>query len=83
MTELNIITQVTSLGLGAVIAVLVLIWKRADDQRYQKYIEDQNKLLIETLRSVALTIQSVENSMELVLKVLQSNGTPMRRRRGR
>jgi hypothetical protein len=32
--ELDLLTQLSSLGVGAIVAGIVLIWKRADDQRF-------------------------------------------------
>ena len=43
MPDIGVISDVVGLGVGAVIAIIVLLWKRGDDQRYQKALEDMEK----------------------------------------
>jgi hypothetical protein len=38
-SNLDLLTQIGSLGIGAVIAVIVLLWKRTDDQRHEQRLE--------------------------------------------
>uniref|UniRef100_A0A6H1ZBE6 Holin n=1 Tax=viral metagenome TaxID=1070528 RepID=A0A6H1ZBE6_9ZZZZ len=65
--ELTLLSQIASLGLGAVIAVIVLIWKRGDDATHRKEIiaiiermevrDDQIIKLVETTTAAMVTLQ--------------------------
>lgn len=69
--ELSLISQLASLGLGAVIAGVVLIWKRNDDQKHQETLEDIIKRLearddraLKVIEITAATMQSLQKTIE-------------------
>jgi hypothetical protein len=69
--DLSLINQVSGLGLGAVIAVVLIIWKRGDDQRREREMsaligrmEDTAKsreaVLVQLVRDNTAAMQSLE-----------------------
>ena len=64
MPEASLLERAITLGLGALIAVVVLIWKRSDDARYAKSIEDTNVRLFIALEAVTQAMIGVRNAVE-------------------
>ena len=69
--EIGLITQLSSLGLGAVIAVIVLLWKRGDDARYIKSLEDfvtrsetRDERMLKVIESTTLALQALQKTIE-------------------
>ena len=60
----ELITQVSSLGLGAVLAVVVLVWKRADDARYISYVEKTNAQLFKIIEENIETLGNLQKAIE-------------------
>ena len=61
---IELISQVSSLGLGAVLAVVVLVWKRADDLRHISYVEQTNAKLIAIIESNTATLTNLQKTVE-------------------
>lgn len=63
MIDLPLIRELATLGLGALIAGIVLVWKRADDARYSKALEDMNKTLLTALTANTTALLGVQSSI--------------------
>lgn len=68
---MEILTQLTSLGLGAVIAGIVLIWKRADDatnatalKEFIARMEVRDDRALKAMEAVTIAIQSLQKTVE-------------------
>ena len=64
------ITQVTSLGLGAVIALVVLTWKRIDDARYaatlRQLVEERDRrfdLMLDAFRENSEALRGLSDAI--------------------
>ena len=66
MTDATLIGQIASLGLGAVIAVIVLMWKRGDDLRHDRYIMDMNTRLVSLVEN---NTQALTNLLRAIEKI--------------
>ncbi len=71
MSDIGLLTQLSSLGLGAVIAIIVLLWKRADDQAHRDELaaiiarmEARDERMLAALESTALALQSLQETVE-------------------
>lgn len=62
--DFTILTQLSSLGLGAVIAILVLIWKRGDDSRHENYLVATNATLIQLVEANTASLQVLQKTVE-------------------
>uniref|UniRef100_A0A6H1ZEL8 Uncharacterized protein n=1 Tax=viral metagenome TaxID=1070528 RepID=A0A6H1ZEL8_9ZZZZ len=69
--EISLLTQIASLGLGAVIAVIVLIWKRTDDQAHAKALEiiilrmdAQSERILKVMEATTIALQSLQRVVE-------------------
>ena len=69
--DLSLINQVSGLGLGAVIAVVLIIWKRGDDQRREREMsalisrmeeaaKSREAVLVQLVRDNTAAMQSLE-----------------------
>jgi hypothetical protein len=72
MTEL--INSVSSLGLGAVIAVIVLYWKRQDDEKHALQLanlvesyEKRGEKVLDIIKEQTLTIFQLEKTVQNIL----------------
>lgn len=85
--DLSLINQISGLGLGAVIAVVLIIWKRGDDQRRERETtamiermdrsaQEREKVLIQLVRDNTTAMQSLELAVSRL-------GGDMADRRGR
>ena len=86
---MEIITQLASLGLGAVIAGMVLVWKRADDKRYsdsllllstaQEVREERLLKILDVntaaLTAIQLTVESLVSKVDLERRIVALEAT--------
>jgi hypothetical protein len=64
MIDIPLLREAMTLGLGALIAVITLIWKRADDLRYAKALEDMNRTLLTALDANTRAVLGVQTAVE-------------------
>jgi hypothetical protein len=70
--DTNIIEKISTLGLGAVIAIILLYWKRNDDTNYSETIKN---LIGETFNREAKIIEMVHlqiTTMESIKNLIQN-----------
>jgi hypothetical protein len=63
MIESGLITQIASLGLGAVIAVVVLMWKRSDDARHETYQRETSERLFRVVENNTAAMVELERTL--------------------
>ena len=71
--EVTLISDAIQLGIGGVVAVLVLLWKRADDRKHQEDMksmieraerrEDQQTAVISANTAAVSSLNSIVNKM--------------------
>jgi hypothetical protein len=66
--ELDLLAQLSSFGIGAVVAGIVLMWKRADDQRFAG---TQTRFITESERRFDQMLQAFKENTD-ALKSLQT-----------
>jgi len=78
--DLGLIREISALGLGAVIAVIVLIWKRIDDQRYAATLAEMNDRLLKVvtdntsaMNNVARALNDLHNHQERMREAIEEN----------
>ena len=66
MTDATLIGQIASLGLGAVIAVIVLMWKRGDDLRHDRYMMEMNSRLTLLIENDVTALNNLLRAIEKI-----------------
>lgn len=64
MIDIPLLRELASLGLGALLAGILMVWKRADDSRYAKSIEDMNRALLSALEANTRAMLGVQSTVE-------------------
>jgi len=62
--ETSLLELFVSMGVGGVLAGVVLLWKRSDDQRYQKATEQREDRLLTALAANTTAMQKVTSAIE-------------------
>ena len=62
--QLELINGVASLGLGAVLAVIVLMWKRTDDKRYIERLEAREDRLIGIVDANTTAMRDLKHAID-------------------
>ena len=70
MPEAGLLRDISSLGLGAVITVIVIYWKRADDMRYQKALENLTQQSIEVIKVNTSAMNAVEMAVRSMSELI-------------
>jgi len=86
--DLGLIREIApALGLGAVVVVVLLIWKRIDDQRYAATLAEMNDRLLKvvidntsamndlsgSLNNLATSIDNLDSRQEQMQKAIEEN----------
>lgn len=66
MADLEILNIAAGLGIGGVLAVLVIIWKRADDKRYTTTLEEITKRLLDVIASNTKAISENTSAIQAI-----------------
>ena len=70
MNELAFVKEFASLGLGAVIAVVVLVWKRNDDKKYETELCNVTNRMIKVIEDITQVNTSLKESVDLLVENL-------------
>ena len=68
MLDSTLIGQVASLGLGAVIAVIILVWKRQDDREHRQQIVDLFSKHDSQVLSLTLRVEQLAGQVVMVVQ---------------
>lgn len=63
MAELEILKLAASLGGGALMVAIVMVWKRADDQRYARALEEINGQLTAIIQANTMAMTRLEQAI--------------------
>ena len=74
--DLTLLEKVSNLGLGAVVLVIVLLWKRADDQRREReqaallsQLTEREKHLMQLIAENRAALTGLQQTVEQLLTV--------------
>jgi len=68
--EWILIEKFASLGLGALIAIIVLVWKRFDDKAHRKEIYDLSGKMLKSLENNTEVYTCLKKSIDLLVENL-------------
>lgn len=85
--DIQLITAIGQFGLGAVIALIVLYWKREDDKRHENYMSATNAAILAALTANTAALNGLQKTVETLAdfakledRIRTSSNPPQRRR---